>query len=528
MDEQLTEDNFDDLARKAGDALRRPAPVDGTARIHRTRRRRQQTRTATGVAAVVAIVAIGAAALNRGAGDDPALVVQSVVTTEPDTTVPTTAPPTTAPGATPVPTTAPDNVTPPSTDGGPSTTAPLAQVPLSDDARAWVADALADGYNEVTIQPGEGTTARLLVALRADFDPTPRAAALLDDGTVIGDVEDLGTGLDTRLYGVGGRPALVQIGSEGTANTVTQVWVADPDTRAWVSTGDLGLQPFRSAGYASLTIRVVDDRLIVANSQYDDDGNGGLLISPDQAGVVVGPDLRVTEMAPAPDGVTLTFTSAWGGRALQLYAPTVEGGINLDISYDQPWQYDPVANEWSEIPIPDWADCGPGGCGWVSVADIGAFLLEVPTSRGVVALVPDGTVGLYDPTARTWTRLDDPPFVLAMPTVEVVADQVIVGPWRSGIEEFGMIGVLDLASGTWTTQQIEIPAEIESRFDTGWIDVVWHFRVAGSRVMATPGSTSAPDLEDPIAVYDADARTWSEPTDADLTAWEAAAPTVTP
>jgi hypothetical protein len=68
MDEQLTEENFDDVARKAGGALRRPAPADGLTRIRTARRRRQTSRAALGGAAVAAVVTIGLLAVVR---DEP-------------------------------------------------------------------------------------------------------------------------------------------------------------------------------------------------------------------------------------------------------------------------------------------------------------------------------------------------------------------------------------------------------------------------------------------------------------------------
>ena len=237
-------------------------------------------------------------------------------------------------------------------------------------------------------------------------------------------------------------------------------------------------------------------------------------------------------MTPAPDGVALFFTSTSGGKALQLYGPAVEGGNSLDVSYDQPWQYDPTANEWSEIPLPDWMDCTTDaavtfGCDWSIVPDIGSLTLEVVTERGLVARVPDGTVGLYDAAASAWSRIDDPPFELWMPTTAVVGDQVIVAPWRAGTNDFTQIGVLDLATGTWTTNRVEIPSDIEARFDTEWFDVSWDLRTTGSRVLAVPGPSFQPSTADPIAVYDVATGTWSTPTETDLANWDALATSFT-
>jgi hypothetical protein len=354
-----------------------------------------------------------------------------------------------------------------------------------------------------------------------DPDLQVRAAVLLDDGRVV----EAPAGVDAReLYGVAGRPAFVRLGFEGSPDPTTQVWVLDPANGDWASTGDLGIGGLRTnTTIPSETILVVDDVLIVGNDAFDDVDEFTVTPSPGRRGVVVRADLSVTPMALAPDGVALFFTSAAGGKALQLYAPTM-GSLGTDLSYDQPWQYDPTTNEWSTIPIPNWTNCGGAiGCSWSTGYDIGSIELEVPVGRGVVALVPDGTIGYYDPAERSWTRLDDAPFELAMPTVAVlgeqVGEQVVVAPWRTFDGDFTTIGVLDVASGEWTTQQIVIPADIEARMSTEWVDVSWDLRTAGSRVMAVPGPSSRQSDEDPIAVYDAQLRTWSAPTLDDVVAW---------
>lgn len=78
MDEQLTEENFDDVARRAGGALRRPAPADGLTRI-RTARRRQTSRAVLGGAAMAAVVAIGLVAVVRDEPVAPPVVDRSDV-----------------------------------------------------------------------------------------------------------------------------------------------------------------------------------------------------------------------------------------------------------------------------------------------------------------------------------------------------------------------------------------------------------------------------------------------------------------
>ena len=57
-------DVFEQMARKAGVALRRPAPADGVARLRSARRRQQAVRTSLGVGASVMII-VGLMVLNR-------------------------------------------------------------------------------------------------------------------------------------------------------------------------------------------------------------------------------------------------------------------------------------------------------------------------------------------------------------------------------------------------------------------------------------------------------------------------------
>lgn len=509
------DDDFESLARGAGAELRRPAPAGGADAIRAVRRRQQRTRTlvaATGVAATLAI-ALAAGAVLRG-DDQPAVVVQPTAPSTP--TMPSSVPTPTSTPSEPEPTPPPTVATP--VTAPPSTTAePL---PLGAEVDAWIAARLADGFTTVEVRDSPGTTARLLVAQTGD-PAQAMSAVLLDDGRVVATPQEMTTA-PAALYGLGGLAAVVDTGPDFLGDSV-RVWQYDPESDAWAATGDLGVGPVENGSFGGFTIVVVDDRLIVANNQYVDQGDGRQVLSSDQRGVVVHPDLTVTEMAPAPDGVPLFFTSSSGGKALQMYGPAIEGGIELDVSYDQPWQYDPVADEWSEIPIPEWIDCATEvaqtfGCDWAIVPDIGSLMLDVATDRGVVARVPDGTVGLYDAATSTWTRLDDAPFELWMPTTAVVGDQVVVAPWDAGSNDFTLIGVLDVATGSWTTHHVDIPADVASRFNE-WFDVSWDLRVVGSRVLAAPGPSFRQSPIDPIVAYDTGTRTWTAPTADDLVAW---------
>lgn len=524
MDRQLTEDNFDDVAREAGGALRRPAPADGIAQIRSARRRQQQVRAATGVTAAVLIVAVGAAVLFRRGDDEPAVMIQ------PDSTVPaaSTAPPTTE--AAPPATTAPERVSSPSTaPATPPTTATTPTTPttptsstsgLGADAGAWVDARVAEGLGRVNVVDGIGTTARLLVAENADISSV-RSAVLLDDGRVVESPRRMSRA-PVELFGLGGLPAVIDYGADFLGDPLV-VWRYDPATDVWSATEDLGIGPIRDAFFGSFDITVVDDVLVVTNDVLVSVDESNVAPSPDQRGVVVRPDLSVAAMAPTPAGISTFFNTASGGKAIQVYGESVEGGYGVDVSYDQPWQFDPMANEWSEIPIPDWMSCTSGepDCVWSEFPDIGADTVAEPTDRGLVVRIPDGSLGLYDAATSTWTRLDDAPFTLAMPAIATVGDQMVVAPWRSSFDEFGTVGVLDLATGTWTTEQIDIPTDVEARFDTEWFDVGWDLRVSDGRVLAVPGPSFGQSPLDPIAVYDTGSRAWSAPTADDIAAWRA-------
>ncbi len=95
---------IDDLARRAGAEVRRPAPAGFLEGVRRARRRQQTVRAGAGVVGVAALLAIGAV-VARDTTDDgtiaPATVPDSVVDTqadvEPDETSPDTDPTTTVP-----------------------------------------------------------------------------------------------------------------------------------------------------------------------------------------------------------------------------------------------------------------------------------------------------------------------------------------------------------------------------------------------------------------------------------------------
>jgi hypothetical protein len=116
-DPSLEQDRIDALARSAGVELRRPAPADGIARVHRAKRTRQLTQVGAG--GLAAIVLVGAGVVTFRSGDTDRRVVPATVSVPdaslPDSTVPDTSAPTSSTPGTPAPATTPPNAT-----GGPS------------------------------------------------------------------------------------------------------------------------------------------------------------------------------------------------------------------------------------------------------------------------------------------------------------------------------------------------------------------------------------------------------------------------
>ncbi len=94
----MCEDRVDEIARRAGTALRRPAPADGLANVRSSHRRRRTARVAAGGAAV-ALAAVGAFMVVDRGDDDSTVVTESTTVTT--TTTPSTT--TTTPSTTTLP-----------------------------------------------------------------------------------------------------------------------------------------------------------------------------------------------------------------------------------------------------------------------------------------------------------------------------------------------------------------------------------------------------------------------------------------
>jgi hypothetical protein len=494
--ELRSDDAYESLARTAGEAMRRPAPHDGLARVDAARRRHQRVRVAAGAVAIVAAVAAGAAVVLH---DEPASI-----STPPDVTTPE---PTTPPATSPPATTGPVSTQPPSTTPSNEFVAPPDLVALqSAELAAWRTEHEARGFTNFFIVRATGTTARLVTAIDPSSEPGDNAvsAVLLEDGRLVEQPEGSHSRSFFWLYAVGGLPALLDYGPDGDANPLS-VWVLDPATGAWTSTGDLGFGDIDRVSEEPF-VTVVGDVMLVTIEEIMV-GVDGQPASASSRGVVVKADLSITPMTPSPDGVPTEFTSVAGGRALVFFPTT---------PIARPWAYDPSTNTWSQISLPDWLECvDPTACEWAMPSDFRK--LEVVTDLGVLVGVPDGSIGLYDPITDSWSRLDPPFSLTGMWSATAVGNHVVIGNGEDAETGFGVIGVLDVSTGRSMTTQIEFTSKAMTVVE--WGEPYWEFRITGSRVIAAPGGTRYGSTVDPVAVYDTATGGWSDPTADDLAAW---------
>jgi hypothetical protein len=515
-DDVRPSDDFDEYARSAGASLRRPAPAGGLQQVRAIRRRRRITQ-AVGAGTAVALLAVAGAVLVLRDRDD------SNITTTPDTTesvTPDRTEPTTEPNevtTTTPPTTEPNEVTtttPPTTVDR-SGDAPTAQAPFSDQARTWIDARAADGLTQAQITQGEGTTA-LLIATWNPIANEFASAVMLPDGRVVNTpTEYTAYPYAFRLYSVGERPVLVDISDGG----LPVLWLLDPATGEWSSGPDLGLGDVAGGAPAIEPFRtyVVDGSLLVVVDSYVRGSDDVLSPAPDRRGVVLHPDLTVTPIAAPPDGVPMSWSSVSGSKALQLFTPN--GGADTIAPVPGQWAYDVTTDAWTPVAAPEWFPCSTlPQCTWIGPFEMGDANLEVIADRGVVVRIPDGSVGLYDAGADAWTRLDDAPFPLSLPRTLTIGEQVLVAPMRSFDNDYGLVGVVDLRTGSWTTFKIEFPADRQAEIDA-WFDASWEIRTDGLSVMLAPSIAQRGTNRDPLAVYDPATASWSSPTAADIATW---------
>ena len=154
---------IDAMARTAGSQLRRPAPERGFAQVKRARRTQQVTRAALGGTIALAVVAMGAFAVNRRTNDIAPAADVTISSTEPQASAPPNPPPTTAVWPT-IPTTA--AALPPTTAEvtEPGPTAPAATdaggVVATDDPSVVYVSTQEDLAEQTLIDPVTGETIR--------------------------------------------------------------------------------------------------------------------------------------------------------------------------------------------------------------------------------------------------------------------------------------------------------------------------------------------------------------------------------
>lgn len=504
-----SDDAFDRLARSAGAELRRPAPADGMQRVRTARRRQQATRSVVAGGAAVLVLGLGTFVALRGTDDG------GDVATLPDPTVPEpTVVPTTIPVVVPTDVPAP---TPTTIPPAPTT------VPPNDEVDEWLAEQRAAGRTQVYRAAGDGTEAFGLVAQSPDATDSA-GIVVFPTGETVTMPAEVASGIwsTMRIHGLGDSIAVISQTFPGTSAVPVSVpidlYVLDPATGEWTVGPDLGLD--RELGQG-LHVLSVDGSLIVGRSVWDESDGNAAVPSPDRAGVIVRPDLTLEPVTSPPDGVQMEWTSGSDRWALNF---GLEPGALDYTPYTQPWKLDVETNEWTPITLPDWFDCAPAvDCQWFTPHEFGDRFLEVVTDRGVLKRIPDGTVGIYDPATDTWTRMDDAPFTLALPATALLDDRVVVAPvrapWTEAEQgEFGQIGVLDLATGTWSVERTDVTDE----------DSRWEVRVDGAGVIAQPVDIDPVETLDVARSFALDRGTadWRPATAADAERWTALAPQV--
>ncbi|MCB0965584.1 MAG: hypothetical protein KDB37_02005 [Ilumatobacter sp.] len=475
-------DEFDRIARAAGEALRRPAPADGVAGVRSVRRRQQIVRGAAGGVAVVLLATIGTVVLTRDGDDERvATVPESTAVTS---NVPTPA--STTPATTNAPTPSPPSTDPVDTTAPTTTTTIETTVPTTTTATpgttlgAWGDEQRAAGRTTVERLDVAGGDGSVYVARRLGADDVA-GAVLLPDGRVFEMPADaLPTSFQNlSAFRLGDRIAVVALSwGDDSPPSMSSL---DPTSLTWEAGPDLGFDATGGTDQAWF----VDGSVLIGRGTWtlvDDVA----VVGTDRRAVIVRPDLSVVEVATPPDGVQTTWSSVSGHRAFSFgYA-----GVGSAYSYApfvQPWSLDVRTNAWSPVPVPDWFTCGDAAsCEWRQPVEGGVPALEVGTDRGVVTLVPDGSIGLYDPDAGSWRRIDDPPFEPTLPTTAVIGDLVVVAPSLGGPNSpaAGTFAVLDLVLGTWQTGAAPLAAD-----DPGF----WSLRSDDDGVLLTRPSSSWPD-----------------------------------
>lgn len=397
-------------------------------------------------------------------------------------------------------TTEQDTSTPSTEDVAAPPTAVTVGEPLAD----WITTQEAAGRTRGDVVLEAVTEARLVVAYAANAPANVAGGVLLADGHVIDLPDDTSTTRWPYLTALGRRPVIVsEIEGE------YSLWQLSADASTWSEPVGLGVfaepqgLPF---------VALLGDLLVVANQSVKDVGNG--FYEPDRfEGVIVSDTLDVTPMAEPPERQFLSVTSTIRNHALML---GLDSAADANAPLTQPWDFDVSTNAWTEVPIPDWLDCGTT-CNWGALHEFGDRHLEVVVGDRVVKRLPDGSIGVYEPDTGQWTRVQDAPFDLASPAVVVLGDQLAVAPVFTGYGEnlAGTVGVLDLATGTWRSDTVDVGVIPEFGYQA------WEAHGDGTVALfdvihpeQVPPDPSAPDL-----AYDSITREWRVPTADEAAQW---------
>ncbi len=357
-----------------------------------------------------------------------------------------------APGASgAIVSTAPSSMAPSST--APSSTAGATNTTTSEptperSVAGWLSVQRTSGFGQVVLDP---TWASLPATLITAYTTSPRIdgeiAIALADGrvatlpdSIAGALADPPTGQpNMQLTGLGGDPLLVYVAPGGTIMASR----LDPATLTWSDVE--GLSPLR--GSERLDLYTTGEHALFVH------WDNSALETYRQWGEVVSADGSSTRMTDSPADTPMWFTDLAAGRAFLLGFDTASQ-VSPDLP--APVSFDPLANAWQVVPTPDWVACGDE-CQWSARHEGPDPQFSIPAPAGIVVFLPDGSYGVLDPEALTWRRVDDPPIPLPGPVLVAVGDgQLLALPGASyeGEQAIGTGVWLDLATGTWRTQQL--------------------------------------------------------------------------
>lgn len=393
-----------------------------------------------------------------------------------------------------------DNQTTSTSDVGTETSVVPTSTNPPNAVSRWVDEQVAAGRTSATVQKADGTTRAWLVVAHAPANSSDNrdARLLLADGTLVELPNDLPAESWPSVYSFGGAIAITT-----SIDNSPVLWMLDIGSESWLRAPDLGLVENRAG---NTEVAVLGDSLLLATGSFTTDSKG-VSVPDGQHGVLVSPTLELTPMAPPPDGLYVQFTSIVGSHGLIL---GVDAVADERYHLEQPWEFDALANEWTPVPHPEWLVCAPT-CVWRSAHEGGDASMETATEAGVVILLPDRSLGLYDPTTRQWRRLESPPFTPTTPATAVLDDGLVVAANQRanfGGQPFGSVGVLDLADGTWAVFDSMAPDAVQ-----------WEARTDGSVALLKSSGPESSFSGSPDFVFEPTTRSWRPITEADTALW---------